>query len=133
LWLVVWPSRLTFDYGQRPIAGLAGIPGLILLASFGIATIIAWTRPTRWRWFGFLGATFFLLLTPSSSVVPIITEIAAERRMYLALAPVLVLLVLVTEWALVHKLKTADRQQRLRLFSGFAGVVAVAVIVRTFP
>jgi protein O-mannosyl-transferase len=94
LWLLVWPQGLTFDYGQDAITGWRGVPGLILLTVFAGATIVAWTRANRWGWFGFLGAWFFLILAPSSSLVPIRTEIAAERRIYLALAAVLVLLVI---------------------------------------
>jgi hypothetical protein len=37
----------------------------------------------------FLGAWFFLILVPSSSVLPIVTEVAAEHRMYLPLAAVI--------------------------------------------
>lgn len=91
--LVFWPDHLTLDYGQRPIGGWQGVPGAIVMTLFLVATIVAWARPNRWAWFGFLGAMFFLLLAPSSSVVPIATEIAAERRIYLALAPALVALV----------------------------------------
>jgi tetratricopeptide (TPR) repeat protein len=42
---------------------------------------------------------FFMLLAPSSSVVPVVLEVAAERRIYLALAAVLVLAVVGAEWA----------------------------------
>jgi tetratricopeptide (TPR) repeat protein len=90
LGLALWPDRLTFDYGQRPIGGMSGVPGAIFLVAFFAATIAAWFR-ARWRWFAFLGSAFFLILAPSSSIVPIVTEIAAERRIYLALAPMLVL------------------------------------------
>ena len=41
----------------------------------------------------FAGSWFFLLLAPSSSIVPIRTELAAERRIYLALAAIVVLAV----------------------------------------
>jgi tetratricopeptide (TPR) repeat protein len=37
----------------------------------------------------FLGAWFFLVLAPSSSLLPIVTEVAAEHRMYLPLAAVI--------------------------------------------
>ena len=37
----------------------------------------------------FLGAWFFLILAPSSSVLPIVSEVAAEHRMYLPLAAVI--------------------------------------------
>ncbi|MDB4873695.1 MAG: hypothetical protein JWM41_141 [Gemmatimonadetes bacterium] len=95
--LAVWPSGLSFDYGRDPVNGLIGVPGLLLLTAAGIATIVAW-RHAAWRWLGFLGAWFFLLLAPSSSIVPIRTEIAAERRIYLALAAVIVLAVVGAEW-----------------------------------
>jgi tetratricopeptide (TPR) repeat protein len=97
LQLFLWPDRLTFDYGQRPISGLAGVPGCIILGAFGVATIVAWVRAERWGWFGFLGAWFFLILAPSSSIVPIVTEIAAERRVYLAIAAIIVLAVIGVE------------------------------------
>jgi len=91
--LVVWPRHLTLDYGIGVVNGPKAIPGLIALGAFGIMTILAWRRPSRWGWFGFLGAWFFLTLAPSSSVVPIISEMAAERRMYLALAAVIGLVI----------------------------------------
>jgi protein O-mannosyl-transferase len=95
--LALWPDRLTLDYGQKPIGGLTPIPGLILMVALGVATIAAWMRAEEWGWFGFLGAWFFLILAPSSSFVPIRTEIAAERRIYLAFASILVLLPIATE------------------------------------
>jgi tetratricopeptide (TPR) repeat protein len=39
----------------------------------------------RWAVAAFLGAWFFMTLAPSSSFVPIATEVGAERRMYLPL------------------------------------------------
>jgi tetratricopeptide (TPR) repeat protein len=95
--LIIWPDRLTLDYGQNPIGGLAPLTGLIALALLGVATIVAWVHAEKWAWFGFLGAWFFLILAPSSSIVPIRTEIAAERRIYLAFAAVAVLAVVGAE------------------------------------
>lgn len=97
--LFFWPDALTFDYGLHVVTGLAGVPGAILLTAVFVATVAAWLKPQR-QWLGFLGAWFFLLLAPSSSFVPIRTEIAAERRIYLALAAVIVLLVVAAESAL---------------------------------
>lgn len=49
----------------------------------------------RYRpWLGFLGAWFFLILAPTSSFLPIVHEVAAERRMYLPLAAIVTLVVL---------------------------------------
>ena len=48
---------------------------------------------------GFLGAGFFLILAPSSSVIPIATETMAEQRMYLPLVSVAVLgVVAINRW-----------------------------------
>jgi tetratricopeptide (TPR) repeat protein len=96
--LLLWPDGLTFDYGRTPIHGYIGIPGLVALGIVGVATLLAW-RSDRWRWFGFLGAWFFLILAPSSSIIPIRTEMAAERRVYLAIAAVIVFLVIAGEYA----------------------------------
>jgi tetratricopeptide (TPR) repeat protein len=43
---------------------------------------------------GFLGAWLFITLAPTSSFVPIVSEVGAERRMYLPLAAVVVLAVI---------------------------------------
>ncbi|MGB6501122.1 MAG: tetratricopeptide repeat protein [Thermoplasmata archaeon] len=123
--LVVWPAGLTVDYGINAVRDWRAIPGLVLLALFGIATLVAWTRVPRWGWFAFLGSMFFILLAPSSSVVPIASEIAAERRIYLALAAVLVLLVVATEWA--RRRFAADLSQR-KLGTAFAALAAVLAI-----
>jgi tetratricopeptide (TPR) repeat protein len=48
---------------------------------------------------GFLGISFFAILAPSSSLVPIATETMAEQRMYLPLIPVVILVVLgINRW-----------------------------------
>jgi len=106
--LLLWPDGLTFDYGRTPVRGLIAIPGLIELTVAGSATIAAW-RSDRWRWFGFLGAWFFLLLAPSSSVVPIRTEMAAERRAYLAIAAVILLVVIAAEYVRRKEIERAQR------------------------
>lgn len=91
LHLSLWPHPLVIDYGQKwtvpPLAVL--VNGLIVVALVG-ATLFALRRRSP---LGFLGAWFFLILAPTSSVVPIATEIVAEHRMYLPLAAVVVLIV----------------------------------------
>jgi Flp pilus assembly protein TadD len=90
--LVVWPSPLVFDYGPLASVSTAGwmaaglATALLLLATlWGLARRAA---------LGFAGAWFFLILAPSSSVMPITTEAIAEHRMYLPLAAPLALAVL---------------------------------------
>jgi tetratricopeptide (TPR) repeat protein len=87
--LVVWPHPLVFDYGMTTVGGFAAVwwQALLLIA---LAAGTAWAlvkRPVA----GFIGAWFFVLLAPSSSVVPVVTQTMAEHRMYLALAAPLIL------------------------------------------
>ncbi len=91
-WLAIWPSKLVGDYGDfKPIAISTWLPCLLILVMLVGATFWAWFRK---RPLSFLGCWIFLILAPTSSVVPIATEPIAERRMYLPLAAVMLLLVL---------------------------------------
>jgi protein O-mannosyl-transferase len=86
--LAVWPSKLVFDYGAGLIARATDV--VIPLTAVGlllIATVITWRRRPV---LGFAGACFFLILAPSSSIVPVVSQTIAEHRMYLPLALVLV-------------------------------------------
>jgi protein O-mannosyl-transferase len=89
--LGLWPHPLVFDYGPAaaPQSSQVILWGLVVAGLVG-ATLWALARkPVP----GFLGACFFLILAPSSSVVPVATEAMAEHRMYLALIPLVVLAV----------------------------------------
>jgi protein O-mannosyl-transferase len=92
--LVIWPWPLLIHY-QLPYfeafsdAWMYAIPVLLLAA---VTLVLLWrNRPV-----GYLLTFVFAVLSPTL-VVPIITEMAAERRMYLPLAALIVLFVL---WAL---------------------------------
>jgi len=90
--LSVWPYPLVFDYGIATVKHVRqALPYALLLAVLAVGTVIAlWHR----RAVGFLGAWFFAILAPSSSVVPVATQTMAEHRMYLPLVAVVVLAVL---------------------------------------
>ncbi|MGC3968994.1 MAG: hypothetical protein QM775_16975 [Pirellulales bacterium] len=64
----------------------AVLPGALFITAALAATAWGWLRRP---WVGFLGAWFFLILAPTSSFVPIVTEVGAERRMYLPIFAVL--------------------------------------------
>ena len=91
LWLTVWPRPLVVDYGVPHAVALSDVivPGLLLVA-LGVATLLALRRTPA---LGFLGVWFFVTLAPTSSIVPIATEVGAERRMYLPLMALAVLVV----------------------------------------
>lgn len=88
---VIWPHPLIADYGvTTPIAFSDAAPAVAIVAILLVATLIAfwkWPRPA------FPALWFFVTLAPASSVVPIATEVGAERRMYLPLAGLVTLIV----------------------------------------
>jgi tetratricopeptide (TPR) repeat protein len=97
--LCLWPHPLVFDYGW-PVADALGaiLWSTALLTALGLATLWAlWRVPPL----GFLGACFFLVLAPTSSVMPII-DLAFEHRMYLPLAAVVVAGVVAVDAALAR-------------------------------
>jgi hypothetical protein len=85
--LVVWPAPLRLDYGLPEPLGLGDVwlGAGFLVVLFGLTLYALW----RWPAAGFVGIVCFALLSPSSSVVPIASEVGAERRMYLPLAALL--------------------------------------------
>ena len=90
--LAAWPHPLVLDYGFALAHSASDVwwQGLIVLGLVA-ATTFALLRAPRC---GFLGAAFLLVLAPSSSVLPLITQTVAEHRMYLPLAAVVMAAVL---------------------------------------
>ena len=89
--LAFWPRGFVLDYGEPLHVTFADVaPYAIAVATLLAATIIALVRNPP---LGFLGAWFFLTLAPTSSILPISTEVGAERRMYLPLMAVVVLVI----------------------------------------
>jgi len=116
LWLTVWPRALVLDYGlPRPLTvSDVLLPGALVLAA-GVLTLAALRLRPR---LGFLGVWFFVTLAPASSVVPVATEVGAERRMYLPLMALAVLAVVA-----VHRLCV----RRFAMSPRIPAVVAVVV------
>jgi tetratricopeptide (TPR) repeat protein len=89
--LSLWPAPLVVDYGYAVTSEPARVlPQALLLLALAGATIWALVRR---HVAGFVGAWFFLILGPSSSVVPLTTQTIAEHRMYLPLAGLVTLAV----------------------------------------
>jgi tetratricopeptide (TPR) repeat protein len=89
----VWPIDLRGQYDfaiVRTIASVAG-RGIAIVVALGCAAL-AWRLRPALAW---ALACVFLLLAPTSSILPIVTEPCADRRMYL---PLLVLLALLAAW-----------------------------------
>jgi tetratricopeptide (TPR) repeat protein len=89
--LAVWPYPLILDYGEYvPIGSLAVAPYALVLVVLATGVLFALKRQPA---IGFVGAWFFVILAPTSSVVPIVGSPMAEHRMYLPLAAVVTIAV----------------------------------------
>lgn len=121
--LSFWPDRLAVDYYDWPVArsGTEVAPQGMVVGCFAAASLLAMKhRPAL----GFLGAWFFAILAPTSSFVPLLHELLAERRMYLPLAAVVAAVVLSGEAVL--------RRVRIGHVVGFVLVgLAVGVLCAT--
>ena len=88
----VWPTGLVVFYGWPETLTLGDVlPQALGIAVLGALTVVALVRVPP---LGFLGAWFFIALAPASSVIPIATEVGAERRMYVPLMALVALAVL---------------------------------------
>ncbi len=117
--LAVWPQHLCLDYSWPFVRRVSEVylEGMLLLVALAAAAVgVVRNKPL-----GFVAAAFFVLLAPTSSFIQI-RDAAFEHRMYLALAPVLILvagLVLVFGRELLKR-----RPMRV-------GAMIVAVVVAT--
>jgi tetratricopeptide (TPR) repeat protein len=114
----LWPQGLVFAYGEPrylTIADVAPYAGLVT----------ALVGATLWTWLvqpkiGFSALWFFVTLAPTSSVVPIATEVGAERRMYLPLAGLVILAVgggyTLREWLRSTTLKSLSDRNVTRAY-----------------
>ena len=119
--LTVWPWPLIFDYGAQWVTSIGAVlgPVLLVLALVG-ATIGALARRPA---LGFLGLAFFALLAPTS-LVPGNRQTLAEHRMYLPLAPVLIVLALAAEQLARRFVRhPAGRRQLLGVVAAAAALI----------
>lgn len=124
--LVFWPTELCLDYG-RHLADSAReiVPAALVVVPLLVGTLWALARRPR---LGFLGAWFFGILAPSSSIVPILTEVGAERRMHLPLASVLVVVVLALQAGALRLLARSPRARLVLLPVPFVLVALLGVL-----
>jgi Flp pilus assembly protein TadD len=82
--LAIWPDSLCLDY-RWPVADSSAA----IVASMLVGMLVLLTLLTLFRWpaLGFVAAAFFVILAPTSTIMPI-ADLAVEHRMYLPLATV---------------------------------------------
>jgi len=117
--LALWPNVQVFTYGEpRPLT-LSDVGGVAIVVP-ALLAVAAWVwirRPAL----GFPLVWFFLTLAPTSSVVPIVTEAGAGRRMYLPLMGLVALAVVGGAFAI----ETLRRRTRVPAWSRVAVIVAI--------
>ncbi|MGC4072144.1 MAG: tetratricopeptide repeat protein [Nibricoccus sp.] len=118
LWRSFWPANLIFDYGaiveKNPAVVIPACALILILLALAIYTLRR--RPVA----GFAFAWFFLILAPTSSFIPVATQTAAEHRMYLPLAAIVVpVALLLYRWS------------SLAMFSAISLFLIVAAGLRT--
>ncbi len=128
--LSVWPHPLVLDYGRtQPMAFSTALPSLLIVAGLMAAVITAWRNHKP---LAYLGTWFFVTLAPSSSLVPIASEVGAERRMHLPLIAILVLMV-AGIGAAVNRRRRSDAERKAILMSicvALSVAFAVLTLVR---
>ncbi len=125
--LAIWPWPLLIHY-KVPYLTVAEswvyvIPTLVVVIA---AIILLWRNNP----IGYLAVWIGAILAPTF-VIPIITEIAAERRMYLPLAALAVVFVLGGQWLFQFVLGrfTGDRQSESARSTPLAVVAAVTLLI----
>jgi tetratricopeptide (TPR) repeat protein len=92
--LSIWPEPLLIDYSgewsRHPsLAAVLPYAAVVLLFVAATFALLVRRKPAA-----MLGVWFFAILAPTSSFLPLPTEIASERRMYLPLIAIVALVVL---------------------------------------
>jgi Flp pilus assembly protein TadD len=127
--LTFWPSGMVLDYGVPRVLTLAQVaPQMVFVALLGLLTIVVLVRTSA---AGFLGVWFFVTLAPSSSIVPIHTEVGAERRMYLASMAVVVLTVVAVHRWVERRVRASAGGGRSARTQFAAALVVVGALVST--
>jgi Flp pilus assembly protein TadD len=125
--LAFWPRDLVLDYGEPAHVTFSEVaPYVLAVAALLAGTVVALVRnvPT-----GFLGAWFFLTLAPTSSIMPISTEVGAERRMYLPLMAIVTLVIAPVARAFMARASMSANHEGSRYNFGGAFWVILAPIV----
>jgi tetratricopeptide (TPR) repeat protein len=134
LGLTFWPQPLVVYYGWPVTLTVSDVwPYALFIGVLLAATIVALVRAPR---LGFLGAWIFVTLAPTSSVIPIATEVGAERRMYLPLVALIALIVIaaVRLWERVRRrVPRASAREMAPLTAALVvTIVALPLAMRTY-
>lgn len=125
--LAIWPDPLLLDYGlTTPVPAAQTLPFVAVIAVLLLVSLyLLRRRPLA----GMAGLWFFITLAPASSLIPIATEVGAERRMYLVLIAVIGL---AAGCAWCGLLRRAPAARRAPVWGTAVVLLACALGVRTW-
>lgn len=123
--LIVWPADLTIMHDPPIATSIADVwaQGILVLVLLGATVWALLRRPAL----GLCLAAFFLILAPTTSFLPIVGEVTAERRMYLPMA-IAVSLAAVLGAAMVRSLGESMPKRETLLSAITAGVVTALLL-----
>lgn len=125
--LCLWPHPLVFDYGTQPVVDVGSwLPGALVVLTLLAATAVGLVRRNG---LAFLGAVWFVILAPTSSFLPIVTELVVKHRAYLPNAAVHLALVLVLA-TLLERLPKGARLAAAALALAVVGTFAALTHAR---
>jgi protein O-mannosyl-transferase len=126
--LAFWPRRLVLDYGEPTHVTFSEVaPYVLAVATLVAGTVVALVRNLP---AGFLGAWFFLTLAPTSSIMPISTEVGAERRMYLPLMAVVALILAPVARAFMARAwRSANHKGSRHMFTGAVLIILAPIVL----
>jgi protein O-mannosyl-transferase len=129
LWLAFWPHPLVVDYGDSITIWhhTEAAPYILILAVLGAGVLLELRRQPS---LGFIGAWFFIILAPASSVIPVVGQAMAEHRMYLPLAAVIAM-VIIGGFTLGRNLFATREQTWQRLAWGVSATIALVLTILT--
>jgi protein O-mannosyl-transferase len=136
-----WPNPLVLDYGWVPAVPQDTPPGEVTrlfvsnvlwqgLSLVGLLAVSVFGVVRR-TWWGFLGISFFLILAPTSSFMPI-ADLAVEHRMYLPLIPVVLCVVFAGYALLCRGVPGKAGAYGLTLVAVFAMALGLTTVARNF-
>lgn len=139
-WIVLAYFRHWFSLHEPPyVRSWMEIPQIVdqtefIIADCIVGALLAFTAWALWKRYaaGFLLACVFVILSPSSSFVPVCSEFGAEHRIYLPSAALAAMLVSVVFW-FASRLEQSERMKTVLavgILAAFAGTEAVFMFQR---
>ncbi|MCA9296396.1 MAG: tetratricopeptide repeat protein, partial [Phycisphaerales bacterium] len=123
--LIVWPTGLSIDYNWPPVAGLSDVLVPSAIALFlCVLVIIVYIRAPQ---IGVIPAMFFVILIPTSTIVPI-KDLANDHRLYLASFGVIATIALVI-WMSLPALAKLFPKRGVQVVAGALAVVCIGSLV----